>query len=83
MTNINRERSQVDVITVFTKDSVKPFSFKWSGKKFIVEKINLTFSKKVGLGMFFYYSITSEGNYFKLVFEANEMKWFVEEVVTE
>lgn len=83
MSQVTKIKEQIEVLAIFDKERARPFSFKWAGKKFIVEKINLTFSQKVGLGKLFYYSITSEGNYFKLVFEANEMRWFIEEVVTE
>lgn len=83
MATVTKTKEQVDVLAIFDRESARPFSFKWAGRKFIVEKINLTYSQKAGNGRLFYYSVTAEGNYFKLIFETHEMKWWVEEIVTE
>jgi hypothetical protein len=83
MTHIAKTRDPVEVLAIFSTSGARPFSFKWSGRKFIVEKINLTYSQSSGNGRLVYFSVTAEGNYFKLAFETNEMKWFIEEVVSE
>ena len=76
-----KAREPIDVITIFDQASARPFSFKYAGKKFIVEKINLTFSERAGRGTLRYYSVTAEGNYFKLVLDTEGLRWYVEEVM--
>lgn len=83
MTQITKTKEQIEVLAIFDQKQARPFSFKYAGKKFIVEKINLTYSQGIGNGRLFYYSVSSEGNYFKLVFETHEMKWWLEEISHE
>lgn len=83
MTQVTKTREPIEVLAIFDQTSARPFSFKYAGRKFIVEKINLTYSKSAGSGRMFYYSVTAEGNFFKLVFETHEMKWWIEEIVTQ
>jgi hypothetical protein len=73
----------INVICVFNDTAVRPHSFKWSGKTFRVEKINLVFMKRKGDGRLVYFSVTAEGNYFKIVFDTGELKWYLEETVFE
>lgn len=74
---------QIEIITKFTKQGTQPLIFKYAGKKWSVEKINLVYEKKAGDGKLVYFSITSQSNYFKLIFNTNELKWFIEEVYHE
>lgn len=78
-----KQRDPIEVIAVFGTDSLKPHSFKWSGKRFVVEKINLTFSRRTGDGREVYYAVSAEGNYFKLVLETTALRWFLEEAEIE
>jgi hypothetical protein len=72
-----------EVITKFTKNGAQPLIFKYAGKKWIVEKVNLTYEKRTGDGKLVYFSVTSQSNYFKLVFETNNLRWRIEEVYSE
>lgn len=83
MIHIVKTKEKIDIIVVFEQDKARPYSFKWGGKKYVVEKINLVYAKNTGTGKFLYYSVTAEGNYFKLIFDTNEMMWWVEEVYSE
>ena len=83
MQNITQTKDQIDIIVIFTPKGPQPYSFKWSGKRFKVEKINLVFEQKIGADKLVYFSVTAEGNYFKLCFNTNKLKWFVEEVYHE
>jgi len=71
------------VITKFTKQSAQPVIFKYAGKKWLVEKINLVYEKRAGNGKLVYFSVTSQDNYFKLVFDTNNLKWRLEEIYHE
>lgn len=83
MTNLIKTNQQTDIIVIFTNNGVQPYIFKWAGKKFKVEKINLVHEQKLGDDKLVYFSVTSENNYFKLVFNTNKLKWFIEEIYHE
>lgn len=72
-----------EVIAKFTKQGAEPVVFKYAGKKWIVEKVNLVYEKRSGDGKLVYFSVTSQSNYFKLVFETNNLRWRIEEVYSE
>ena len=72
-----------DVIAGFTKEGAKPLVFKYAGKKWVVEKVNLVYEQRTGDGKLVYFSVTSQSNYFKLVFETNNLRWRIEEVYHE
>lgn len=74
---------QIEVITKFTKQGAQPAIFKYAGKKWLVEKINLVYEQKAGNNKLVYFSVTSQSNYFKLVFNTNSLKWYIEEVYNE
>ncbi len=78
--HVIKQRDPIDVLVIFETERARPYSFKWAGRKFVVEKINLSYAKRMGNGKHIFYSVTAEGNYFKLVFDTNEMQWWVEEV---
>jgi hypothetical protein len=83
MGNLLKTQEEIEIITIFTKKGPQPHIFKWAGKRFIIEKINLIFTKKLGDDKLVYFSVTSQDNYFKLVFNTNNLKWFIEEVYHE
>jgi len=80
---LTKTKDEIEIITIFTKTGPQPHSFKWSGKYFKIEKINLIFEKKQGNDKLVNFSVTAENNYFKLVFNTNNLKWYVEEVYHE
>jgi len=83
MGNLIKTKQPTDIIVIFVDNIIRPHIFKWAGKKFKVEKINLIHEEKLGDDKLVYFSITSENNYFKLVFNTNSLKWFIEEVYHE
>ena len=73
----------IEVIVTFTQKGPKPYALKWGKKNYIVEKINLVYEQKTGDGKLVYFSVTSQANYFKLVFDTNTLLWHLEEVYHE
>jgi len=73
----------IEVMVIFTKKGPKPYALKWAKKKYIIEKINLVYEKKAGDGKLVYFSVTSQNNFFKLVFDTNNLKWRIEEIYHE
>ena len=81
--HIIKAKEKTDVVAIFKNHQAIPYSFYWAGKKFIVETINLRYQKRVGDGKCCYFSVTAEDNYFKLVFDTNNLEWWVEEVYSD
>ena len=81
--NIHKPQENIEVIAIFDKNTARPYAFRWTGKKFIVEKINLTYAKRVGRDKVLYYAVSAEGNSFTLSFNANEMSWTMEDAYFE
>ena len=83
MSNVTKLNDRVDVIAVFTSKRNYPFSFSWGGRKYVVEKVNLVYSRQSGNGLIISYSVTAQSNFFKLSFYTKEMEWRLEEMVTQ
>ncbi|MBT4722550.1 hypothetical protein HOB30_02220 [Candidatus Falkowbacteria bacterium] len=70
---------KINVLVSFTKDKVIPLSFFWGNKKYTVDKVNLVHATYSGREKIYYYSITSQNNFFKLCFNTDNSKWTIEE----
>lgn len=70
----------VDVWVLFTKSKIQPISFFWHGRQIKIEKINLVHTSKEGSNIFYHFSISSGGNFYKLKFDTTKMNWILEAV---
>lgn len=70
----------VDVWVLFQKSKIQPTVFFWHGRQIKIEKINLVHSSKEGSNTFYYFSISSAGNFYRLKFDTQKMNWTLEEV---
>lgn len=73
----------VDVWVFFTKSKIQPSIFFWHGRKIKIEKINLVHSSKDGGNIFYHFSVSSGGNFYRLKFDVNKLKWLLEAVDEE
>lgn len=73
----------IDVWVFFTKNSIKPYSFFWRGRQIKVEKVNLIHTSKEGFNIFYHFSVSASGNFYRLKFDTNKMSWFLEAVEEE
>ena len=83
MSNLTKTKEAVEVLAIFTHQGPRPYALKWGERKYVIEKINLTYEAKVGNSKLIYFSVTSQDNYFKLVFDTNDLKWYLEEAYHE
>lgn len=70
----------VDVWVLFTKNTIKPHIFSWHGRRIKIEKINLIHTSKNGSNIFYHFSVSSGGNFYRLKFDLRGLKWILEEV---
>jgi len=70
----------IDVWVLFRKNQIQPSVFFWHGRQIKVDKINLVHTSKVGSNIFYHFSVSSGGNFYRLKFDSNKMRWFLEAV---
>lgn len=73
----------VDVWVFFEKNTIKPHIFFWRSRKIKIEKINLVHTSKNGDSLFYHFSVSAGGNFYRLGFDSFKMKWSLEGVERE
>jgi len=70
----------INVWVFFKQNFIQPYSFFWHGRQIKVEKINLVHTSKNGHTLFYHFSVSSGGNFYRLKFDTKEMRWLLEVV---
>lgn len=70
----------VNVWVFFKGNLIQPHSFFWKGRQIKVEKVNLVHTSKDGSNIFYHFSISSGGNFYRLKFDTNKLNWMLEAV---
>lgn len=65
---------------MFQKAQVEPLIFFWKDRKIKIDKINLVHTSKEGNTTLHHFSVSSEGNYYRLQFNNITLKWILEQV---
>ncbi len=77
---MNEINEQVNVWVLFKGSLIQPYYFFWKGRQIKVEKINLVHTAKEGSTTCYYFSVSSHGNFYRLKFDTNKLKWFLEAI---
>ncbi|OGE37389.1 hypothetical protein A3F00_02850 [Candidatus Daviesbacteria bacterium RIFCSPHIGHO2_12_FULL_37_11] len=70
----------INVWVFFKGGTLQPHTFFWKQRQIKVEKINLVHTTKNGQNLIFHFSVSSGGNFYKLAFDLESLKWFLEAV---
>lgn len=70
----------IDVWVLFTKTGPEPSVFFWKGRQIKIDTINLVHTSKEEGRIFYHFSISSGGNFYRLGFDLNKLKWLLEAV---
>ncbi len=73
----------VDVWVLFQKTKIQPSIFFWKGRQIKIEKINLVHTSKKGSDVFYHFSISSGGNFYRLTYDTKNLKWFLDAIEEE
>jgi len=73
----------IDVLVKFTGQRVVPEFFKWRGKTYRIEKLNLVHKERDGNDKIYYFSVSDEVNFFRLAFFTRDLSWRIEELFYE
>lgn len=70
----------INVWVFFKGNSIEPWCFFWNKRQIKVDKVNLVHTSKEGSSVFYHFSISSGGNFYRLKFDTQKLKWFLEAV---
>lgn len=70
----------VKVWVYFSGNQIQPFIFFWKNRRIKIEAINLVHTAKKDGQLVYYFSVSSESNFYQLRFESQKLKWFLEKV---
>ena len=76
-------RETINVWVLFEKNLIKPYSFLWHGRQIKIDQINLVHTTKSGSSVFYHFSISSGGNFYRITFDLGRVNWFLEAVEEE
>lgn len=67
-------------VWAFFDKSIEPRLFYWRSRKIKIDKINLVHTSKFGSSIFYHFSVSSGGNFYRLKFDTSKLKWTLEAV---
>lgn len=73
----------VNVWAFFKQGQFQPHVFFWKGRRILIEKINLVHTTRNGLVDAYHFSVSSQGNFYRLGFDIEKLKWILEAVEEE
>ena len=69
----------VDVIATFTKEGVFPQVIKWGVNRYKILSVNLVHAIKDGSVRIYFFSVSDGANSWKLGFNTETLKWWIED----
>ena len=73
----------VNVWVFFKGSLIEPWCFFWKSRQIKIDKINLVHTAKEGAVTFYYFSVSSGGNFYRLRFDSGKLKWILEAIAEE
>ena len=70
----------IEVLVKFKINKVVPSLFKWRGKVYKIEKINMIHKERDGNDKICYFSVSDKVNFFRLAFFTRNLSWRIEEL---
>ena len=73
----------IDVIATFTENGIFPRIIKWGANRYKILKVNLVHPIKDGSVRIYFFSVSDGANAWKLGFNTESLKWWVEDFFQE
>lgn len=70
----------INVWVFFKGNLIQPHTFFWKSRQIKIEKVNLVHTSKEGSNIFYHFSVSSGGNFYRLKFDSQKLNWFIEAV---
>ena len=71
---------RIDVGAVFTKSKLIPTFFCWRKRVFHIQEVTLTHKVRKGNVPWYFFSVVSEGNLYRLGFDVSSFSWRLDDV---
>ncbi|MCA9375475.1 MAG: hypothetical protein KC925_00225 [Candidatus Doudnabacteria bacterium] len=75
--------SPVSVSALFNGDKVRPQVFKWEGRTYPVNKVNLVYQERQGRDRVYHFAASNEEAFFKLSFDTGSLAWKLVDLYVE
>lgn len=70
----------VNVWVFFKGALIQPYVMFWKDRKIKIDSINLVHTSKDGSALYYHFSVSAGGNFYRLRFDTKNLKWFLEQV---
>lgn len=70
----------INVWAFFKNGKMDPYLFFWKSRPIKINKVNLVHTSKIGVQLFYHFSVSSDSNFYRLKFDLSNMKWYLEAV---
>jgi hypothetical protein len=77
---LEKVNEQIEVQVNFNSRKIMPTFFKWRGKTYRIEKLNLVHKERDGNDKIYYFSVSDKVNYFRLAFFTRDLSWRIQEL---
>lgn len=77
MLNLNEP---INVWVFFKGVTIQPYLIIWHNRKIKIDSINLIHTSKEGDHLLYHFSVSAQGNFYRLGFDTKSLKWFLEAV---
>ena len=74
---------KIEVVVQFKHKEIMPNFFKWRGKVYAIEKLNMVHKERDGSDMIYYFSVSDNANFFRLAFFTRDLSWKIQELFYE
>ena len=71
---------KIEVIVKFKESEIFPHFFRWSGRVYKVERVNMVHKERDGNDTIYYFSVSDKANFFRLAFFTRDLSWRIQEV---
>ena len=77
---LEKVNEPIEVQVNFNSRQVIPVFFKWRGRTYQVDKLNLAHKERDGNDKIYYFSVSDKANYFRLAFFTRVLSWRIQEI---
>lgn len=70
----------INVWVFFKGAKIEPFVFFWRERRIKIEQINLVHDASSSGKSVRYFSISAQGNFYRLMLDLKDLKWFIDKV---
>lgn len=71
---------KIEILAKFEKGGITPLLFKFHGRNYKIESVDLKYKFRQNGVDFYSYSVSASGNSYKITYNTSELVWKLEEI---